>query len=328
MEIQQVPREQIFPSNPPDHIFKYRVPDRQRPSSSVAQDYYTWLFNPIEYKEHEGMFTSFKGIQLKQHGFAFADAVYAVNSPKRFLVQIAKILTARETRLALIGFLLTRKKVVLIEKVLVSFNEVAWQTLSPYYLKEEYYSPCPREILKFINTVLRFLGVSEQVAGRTSETIAMLFEFDNAYRIPFEDLMSETSAGELIRNFPKEITRLLQIQASRDNVKTVHRYNRINKFKDFGKLLRIVWLVPNIRKSIIAGIQTINFKNWQLDDSDIFFTYLWADYNVAGRTQKEREALYRETFGNDQSKMPPQIRIQLGDQHKINYALSQTDKSS
>lgn len=302
-----IPNNQLFPDTPPDSIFTNRA-NRQLPSTSVAQDYITYLYDRVEYKENEGIFTYYKGVELPRNGLAFSQAVYAINSTKRLIIHVIKFFQSKE-----LLFPFTKKnRIILLEKALTSFNDLASLTMGPYFLERGYYCKTSKEVRAFVTRFLTSLGANYDLADKTGEIFAMIFEFDDAYRFPFQDIMSETTKELLINDFPNELKRLLELQYSRENTgKDPNAYNRLMKFRIFGRALKVVWYIPSLRKALKDALLIVNFKNWQLDDRDIFHTLLYGDYNVRGKTLDERVNEYKALYDNDESKMPPRVRIEL-----------------
>ena len=139
---------------------------------------------------------------------------------------------------------------------------------------------------------------------KTAEIIATLFEYDDAYRYRLNDLMSETKKDTMLKHFPREIKRLLAIDAARETSKGVNE-----KFKNIYRLLRVLCLIPKVKRAIIQGLKAVDWKGWQLTESEIFHTFLWNDYNVQGKKDDERQAYYEAIFRGKQK--PQQIKIKL-----------------
>lgn len=74
-------------------------------------------------------------------------------------------------------------------------------------------------------------------------------------------------------------------------------------------LIRFACLIPRVKRAIISGLKAVDWKGWQLTESEIFHTLNWKDYNVQGKTYEERMAWYEEIFKGKQK--PQQIMITL-----------------
>jgi hypothetical protein len=208
-----------------------------------------------------------------------------------------------------------RKDLKFVEKFLVPFNEMADMTMTPYYLEDQYYCKTAKTVRAFVREVLISLKVRYDIADKTGEILAMIFEFDDAYRYRLQDLMTETTATRLLLDFKGEVQRLLELYAERENadaMKADERTGKYSKFQGFVRVLRMIWWIPRVRKAIKAGLREITFENWQLDEADIYHTLLYADYNVGGKTLEERIKTYLEIYGNDESKTPKRVQVKVG----------------
>lgn len=315
----EVPKGIFLAPNPPDEVFRNKG-FRKDPSVSVAQNYVTYVYDkdrpggPVEYRDGEGIFVYYKGVELPRNGLPYAQAVYAINGVKRVLAHAAKLLNSKELRLPLVLFFLLGKRnmVRFLEKALISLHQVAIVSLAPYYLVPGYYTKTAKEVWKFVRNVLISLGVSYETADKTGEIFAMIFEYDDAYRFPFQDCMSETTKEKLLADFLGEMKRLLALEASRENTGTdPNLYNRHYKFLQFTKLLGLLWYVPSFRKAIREALEAVNHENWQLAKSDVYHSMLWNDYNVRGKTLQERIEEYMGWYGNDPLKLPPRVQLSV-----------------
>jgi len=107
-----------------------------------------------------------------------------------------------------------------------------------------------------------------------------------------------------IKDFPKEIKRLLDIEASHEPHADVK-----DKLRHGEKLIRWAWYIPRIRNAIRKGLWATDFDKCKLDESDIYHSVLYADYNVQGKTLEERLTIMEGYHGMDQSKWPPRVTL-------------------
>jgi len=268
----------------------YKYPRKQPLSGATVVVYETRAIEEIKGK---GIFTYYQGIKIPRVGVSpayqdFNVAMAEVDKVKRFLRELLKN-----------PLVIFRP-----EKTLKSFNEFADKCLGQWYLSENYYCSTSREIWVFINSFLLRQGFGPSLSNKTAEIIATLFEYDDAYRYRLNDLMSETSKEMMIRDFPKEIKRLLEIDRRRERTKDVN-----NKFKNIYWLLMFLWLIPKVKRAIIKGLESVDWKGWQLTDSEIFYTLNWADYDVQGKKWEERQLYYEAIFRG--KKKPKQVQITL-----------------
>ena len=277
-----------LPCIAPENIYKYR---RAQPLSGAKV--VTYMTREVREVEGRGIFTYYHGIDIPRIGVSptyqdFPKAMAEVDKVKRVLREYLKN-----------PFLIFRP-----EKTLRSFNDFADKCLRQWYIDEKYWCPTTMQIYLFLLNVLEFLGIGTLVAMDFSTTVATLFEYDDAYRYRFNDLMSETTQERMIENFIGETARLLDLDFERENYKGVN-----DKFKNIHRLLRFACLIPKIKHGIIEGLKAVDWKGWQLTESEIFHTLVWDDYNVQGRNAEERQAYYDLIFAGKEK--PKQIKITL-----------------
>jgi hypothetical protein len=325
---------------PPDEIYKFRQ-RRENVAQAIMENNSFYPPDYAEYIEGKGCFVHYcramakdgqvmivrkdfseEGMErLQKQGWkalptpppsicvATVDSIQAVNQVKRDVITYFKLGSFKETRWLVTGFVLMGKKNrrSLLSKTLDLFNLKADLVLAPFYLKDGFYCPLAREVRGFVRSVLLDLGVSYEVADRTAECMGCMFEYDNAYRFRFRDLFSETSKERLLENLPKELERLLQILASREAVSGGAQV--VERFQSAAKVIKYLWMLPGMKKTLRKAIRNMEIDKCKLDDSEIYHTLMYGDYNVQGKTQQERFAIYSELHGPDVSKWPPRVEI-------------------
>jgi transcription initiation factor IIE alpha subunit len=131
------------------------------------------------------------------------------------------------------------------------------------------------------------MGFTSDSAQTFAVIMANLIDYDNAYRLRFEDTMSETSK-EKLQNPRKEIKRLLEIMRSRE-VRPGDKGRNIHyKFKVFAYLLSSAMLIPKVKRAFLKAVDLIDLKKMGLDDTDTYWVCLRCDYKYMGMTDTER----------------------------------------
>jgi hypothetical protein len=120
-----------------------------------------------------------------------------------------------------------------------------------------------------------------------SMIISNLIDLDNAYRLRFEDTMSETSK-EKLQNPRKEIKRLLGIMKDREIRPGVKGRAIHYKFKVFAYLLSLMMLIPKVKRAFLSALSIIDLEKMKLDDTDQFWCSMRCDYKWMGLTDSER----------------------------------------
>lgn len=296
---------------PPDHIFKHRK-NRLAPAQDVWGRTVSYAPQRAEYIEGKGAFVWYYGVPFPSKTVAPIEAIYAINGVKRLLISTLRVISSREAWIPMGSLILIgrRRRATLLNTACTYFNAMADVMVAPYYMDDGYYCGVVKEIRKFTETLLINLGVDEATGKKTAEIIGMLFEYDNAYRFRLHDVMNEANKEAFLTDFPKEIKRLLQLMAVRENLNEKRNWNDVtNKFETGGKILKVLWYIPFLRKSLKRAIESMDFNNWKLDEADIYHTLLFSDYNVQGKTLDERVKIMESYHGTDMEKWPPRIEI-------------------
>jgi hypothetical protein len=262
---------------------------------------------PIEgrYIEGEGNFVYYLNVPFPSKCVATVEAINAINPIKRSLINTIRLFASSEFRIPLFSLALVGKnaRARLITRICQSINEEADVSAAGFYLEDGYYCKIVKEIRNFIFTLLKELGVEENIATKTSEVIGMLFEYDNAYRFRLLDILTEANRFNFLYSFSEEIDRLLKLSLERDpNPKGMDF-----KFNSIAKLFKYLWIIPAFKKNLQKAIESINFDNCRMDEADIYHTCLYGSYNTGGKTLEERIKILEGYHGSDQTKWPPRI---------------------
>lgn len=296
---------------PPDDIFKFRGRNRTNMSQEVWGVGGTVSYIPerADYVDGKGNFVHYAGFKGDMNGqkvdlpaplfpskcVAPVHTIYALAGPKRMI---------RNT----IAFLSSMHKAGRINRFFDLYNDACELALTPFFLKSGYYSPVAKELALLTESLLKEFWVTEEVAKRTGEIVAMFVEHDNAYRLRVQDFAGETNIEQLLLNLPKELQRLIAIQATREVVQGGGQ-QVVDRFKSGARLFKWAWMLPPLRRKIRRALSKINIKNMELDEADFYHALLYGDYNARGKTQDERLAIYATYHGPDQAKWPPRILI-------------------
>ena len=168
------------------------------------------------------------------------------------------------------------------------FNRTAGRVFNGFILKDEHCTAFTPEFRKLIHRFLLNMGISELNSFKFAEIVSHLFEYDNAYRLPIQDLFSETSK-EKWNNPSKEIKRLAKIFGERHVNIAVTK-----KVKNVALLARIALLIPNIKKALIKAFKEVELENLQLDEADRYWLSIRTDYLQGGLTKEENAIFVQE----------------------------------
>ncbi len=224
----------------------------------------TYLVEKIDYSD--GIKIYYKGGQFPCYGFPTPEAVNAINKVKRLLINSLKLFNT----FSLITLFILNYKFT--KKIIEWFNNISYEFLYPYLLKDEYLTRPAREIKRVLS----------DIDPTMATTIAHLIEYDAAYRYRLQDMFYEMDDILFMMNPKREIKRCLNICKKRDHEGV------FNKYAQLYKLLYI----PKFRKAI----SKINLKEMSYQDADFYWCCLRGDYNYAGMTYNTRQ-MYLKNMG-------------------------------
>lgn len=295
---------------PPDEIYKYRR-NRMAPAQDIwGRGTVTYIPERAEYKDGIGNFVHFMGTPFPSRCVAPPEAIHAMNGIKRLLLVSVQLLSSKELRIPLFTSIFIGKKGMgrLLNQVCGYFLSIGAVTILPYYMLDGYYCPLVKELRKALFSFLLDMGVEREIADQTAETLAMFFEYDNAYRYRIQDLIYEANVSDLIYNLPKELERLIKIGATREMVPGGGE-QVTGRFQSALKAVKMAWRIPFVRNSIRKSIQSMDFEVCKADEGELYHTLLYGDYNVRGKTIEERVKIYRSYHGDNMEDWPPRIMI-------------------
>lgn len=242
-----------------------------------------FVITKFEYPEEGGIYVWYEGVPYPRKGFPFPEAAQANNTAKRTLISLLKWLA--KNPLAMISLLWKKN----MENFLRGMAEIFRITLGQYYLVEKRYSINTREFQKLIKSFLLAYGMTEFTADGFSVGFQTIMEYDDAYMLRFQDLMSETTSDEMIKNPRGEFKRLLKILNERDTRVAVK-----SKFKVVVELASWGFLLPGVKKAFRKAIKSVDFSKLQFDDADRYNVLRWESYDFMGRTFEDRIKEYKE----------------------------------
>lgn len=265
---------------PPKRVFQIA------PQNSVARhEVGTYDLPPMigaSRSSNGGMLTYFSGHPYPRKSFIYPEAVIAINKVKR--VTLSLFLPFSSIKKGIKGF---------IESYLENYIRLIDSLLSDYervpYLHYQYYCEFSKASWNFTFIFLRYLGFSFNIAYKIGLIIATIFEYDDAYRVRPQDLLSETTLKALTENPRKEINRLLEILKERDPTFSKDGLGAGDRIRKLSKMFSFLLYIPKVKKAFIRALQECNFKWFQYDEIDKYWALCRADYHTFGRTFDERK---------------------------------------
>lgn len=260
----------------------YLKKSQEKGKLRIEEDHWTdgqgvYYPHPESHKDYGCTLGWFKDCPFPSKGFPFPQALYAVNFSKRIFLAGIRIPSKMKWY----------SPMSWITAILDAYSSTCRFMIEPFLLSSKNYSPLSAELRKTIYIFLIELGMNNQSADDFAEIFATNIQYDNAYYLRLEDLLSETTKEKLIKNPKKEIKRLIGLSGEREKFK-----QNSEKFYQVSKLISLAFYIPGVKKSFRKAIEKSDFEKFQWDRDDIHHTLLWDDYQFRGIPIEERQAEY------------------------------------
>lgn len=248
-----------------------------------------YLTERVIYPDEGGMLMKYKDIPYLRQGFVFPEALDAVSNVKKITVLFLAFIKGKGIR-GRIGNGLAHY--VWIADWMFQWYDPNLKQISTIYLQENRYRQSIRELIKFINNFIGFLGIKVEAPSTGKKNfgrvIGTLIEYDNAYYWRMEDIFSETNKELLLKNPKKELKRLLKIYEQREKQGIEFKVQAIVK------LLSIIFWIPGVKRAFKKAIQSVDIEKMKITKDDSYFTMNYEGYNYQGKTLEQRQKIWLE----------------------------------
>lgn len=171
----------------------------------------------------------------------------------------------------------------LIRTLAASYEDVCYPSIKPFIFKDEYLAPASKEIRVAAQSFLFHILKDEVLSDRLSDIIAIIFDYDCAYRYRFQDIIEEIDRYALIENPRRELQKAITVFLSREK----HQKVRDNAER-FVKIARILLLVPRFKVAFQNAVLCMNWDRSKFDDDDRYWIASRPDYDFGGNSLEER----------------------------------------
>lgn len=247
---------------PPDKVFL----QRRLPLSEVRAWETLYGFKEFSFGE-KGFYSHYLG-RPKNKGLAYEQATEYNNIMKRLTIGMVRMLKPTPTN------------------ILTQYKRLADYLYTPHYLHTRYYNDCSRELFELTYRFLRRLGFSFELSYGIGRIVATLLEYENGYRFRVEDLFSATTKEQLLANLRVELKRIEKIYLSREKNKGE---GIETSFKMVFLFLRLLLLIPKVKRALKFALVDSEFKNFQLDEIDSYWANRFQDYDFGGEPYGVRQ---------------------------------------
>ncbi len=266
-----------------------------------AHAFYDFILERVDVLPQGGFRRYYAGCKFPKKGFPFEEAMVAMDISKKYTMAFAMTLASKDLVIPVLSLFLLRKKTRtrIFERAIKRFVMLSNYTMAGIYLLPRFYGECPSAIWNFVSIFLREIGIERVLADNVGKIFATIIEYDDAYRYRLEDIVSEFTREEILKNPRKALDKLIRIVQERD--KQVGE-----KFVAFAKILKFALLLPSVKRSFKWALRLTEFKDLQYDVNDKYHCYLRTGYNYFGMTDQQRIDKWIEMH---EGNVPPQIQL-------------------
>ena len=238
------------------------------------------------FEEGNGILVYHKTFPYPEKGMRDPQSVAAAQLAKRSLLSQLQFFTSKLLLPFHLIFLLFpwKLKIKVVEAWANSFFNFTSIDFDNFIPEDKYYSPLPREIYRAVELFLTLLGVNSEIAKHLGLIIGTFIQNDTAYWTRTEDILSETTKEDLLKDFVGEAKRLLGLLAERDP----GRPHLVKKFAMFVRILRFGLWNFRVRNALKKTIESLTFENLQYDEGDRYNIRNTMRYRFFGMGIKER----------------------------------------
>lgn len=233
-----------------------------------------------------GTFTRLLGCTFLYKNYATEELMMILDVAKSTLLTFVQCFSNKGIQFY-IGclFLFDRKRFnAFIKNALELYLRIVHRPLKGYLLEPIRYCRVVREIDRvltvYIERKCRYDDELNQMCFDLKDIILMTLEYDNAYRLRFQDALSGLSKNELSLSSQEAVNKLFDILIERevgDNMKV-----------KWSKIKKLAMIVVLFNKDIFYPLWTININEIELDPADHYFSLMDNLYNINGSTLEER----------------------------------------
>lgn len=243
---------------PPNFVFL----NLRKPLGEMRRWETLYGFKEFSFPKKGGFLAHYSGRPVPNKGMAYSASTEANNVNKRLTIGMVMMLKPTPTN------------------ILTHYKRLADYLYDPHYLHTRYYNDCSRELMGFVYRFLRRLRFSFELSYGFARIPAQLLEGENAYRYRVEDLFGETTKEKLLANPRKELKRLEKIYLERETY--IDEEGTDKKFKMVFKVLNLLLLIPLVKKAFRFALKDSEFKNFQMDEIETYWSDRHNEYHFRG----------------------------------------------
>lgn len=265
-----VPQKEVFETPPQD------VRERLEAKGYTLDD-----FLRGERSERGEMLSIHKGHPVPRKGLPYPEALSVNNTVKRVTLTLFGSFSG--LRKGFTGFL---------EEYLSNYCQLCDSIYGTCYripyLKKEWYISTGRGVWDLTSVFLIKIGITKETSNHVGKIMATILEYDDAYRMPVVDIMSEFTKEEIIQSpskFVKKAVRLFVERSDNDLFK--------KKFKKIASILSFILWIPRFRRAFKKAFKEVDLSLLRYDEYDQYWSLGRKGYDARGETYEERQTEWR-----------------------------------
>ena len=130
--------------------------------------------------------------------------------------------------------------------------------------RPEIYCTSGRELYRVFDLIAIWEPEWKKNIEHLRNIICMVWEYDDAYRYPGQDVMAEMDKDAIRKDVVAELGRLIDIYVSRDDRGTAQKFKRIKK------LMFLLRFTPKIKETLQRFFLELKVERLVLDDADYY----------------------------------------------------------
>lgn len=239
----------------------------------------------VEYLKGGGVLTWFYGEPYPQKQLVYPEMFAILNPVKRVVPNFFRLLKKGLLIKFLAGlcFILPGGKKLRIN-LFKTYVDIFWSGLAIVAFKPEHYCKSAKEVRRALLKVLP----QEEYIERLVDMFCLFWEYDDAYRVRFQDWFHILDQEKFLMNPNKELKRAFQIYLKRELA--------IKEKANFFKWLPLALYVPKYRRIAKEFIAELDFSKVRMDEGDFYWSLNRTDYDTQGlnlETRMRKRALMK-----------------------------------
>lgn len=244
----------------------------------------------VLFPDEGGVYVRYTNVEHPSKGFLQAETVEIVDEVKKTMMALMRGVFGgmQKSKLRMLLFMIAFRKQF--ESILFELLAEMDYRMLRILQRPERYCISGREIYRVFNLLMKWYPSWKDNLEHLRNIVCMIWEYDDAYRYPGQDVIVEINKDAIRKDVVKEVSRIIDIYLERDDRGTAQKFRRIKK------LMFLTRFMPKLREIMMRFFLELKVENMGLDDADFFHAKYKEGYNWnhANRKQKEEKPAIRQ----------------------------------